>query len=660
MLDSTAIWDLQGEETLQKRCDYRSCGSTSKTSKSCALVLTLTWYTGNSIAPVQAFPAWQVQTHLQSPRTGSVSSRRHWKPHNDETKPFRSFDTDDDFDTPFQQITRPARNNKSIQNTESRTSETLASKTSSPATSHFFSQKSLQDSSFRLDPSTDTFERLCRRAGIQRPSKIQSMAWPVLLKEPPSTAVMIAEQTGSGKTLAYLVPLLQRIIQTPRPPVNRTIATTAATPRLLILAPTAELADQIRNVCLSLSDSDDHGTSSTHQKSLFSTTVLTASGKHTTNIRDQIRMLQQRKAVDVLISTPGRIATILRTKHASERVLNLQHLQMVVLDEVDVLLLDETFGPQLQTIGEATTPTDSSKVANNATTQFVFVTATLPDSVIEQVESQFPGTTMIKGPGLHRVAPTVRERLIDVSVPSALNRDEAACFDAKTRALLEALRQNRCKRTLVFCNTVATCRQVENLLYRQDRKNQIYTVRAYHNAMTAQARNENLEFFSKAGANVQDISASRTQSTRSTSVDATSFILVCTDRAARGVDFAAAAVDHVVIFDFPVDPAEYVRRVGRTARAGRDGASTVLAYGWQLPIARSVMGQQQVNDGTGKNGPSFSDDLDTNERGEYRGGVKGRRASTAQQGKNGALKSRDSIIGGNIASGKLWNEKDSP
>jgi hypothetical protein len=42
------------------------------------------------------------------------------------------------------------------------------------------------------------------------------------------------------------------------------------------------------------------------------------------------------------------------------------------------------------------------------------------------------------------------------------------------------------------------------------------------------------------------------------------------------------------------------------------------------------------------------------------GGVKGRRASTAQQGKNGALKSRDSIIGGNIASGKLWNEKDSP
>jgi len=68
------------------------------------------------------------------------------------------------------------------------------------------------------------------------------------------------------------------------------------------------------------------------------------------------------------------------------------------------------------------------------------------------------------------------------------------------------------------------------------------------------------------------------------------YILICTDRAARGVDFDEAPVDHVVVFDFPKDPAEYIRRVGRSARAGRTGTSTVFAYGWQLPIARSVMG----------------------------------------------------------------------
>ena len=69
-------------------------------------------------------------------------------------------------------------------------------------------------------------------------------------------------------------------------------------------------------------------------------------------------------------------------------------------------------------------------------------------------------------------------------------------------------------------------------------------------------------------------------------------VLICTDRAARGVDFDAAPVDHIVIFDFPKDPAEYIRRVGRTARAGRQGTSTVFAYGWQLPVARKVMGSK--------------------------------------------------------------------
>lgn len=44
----------------------------------------------------------------------------------------------------------------------------------------------------------------------------------------------------------------------------------------------------------------------------------------------------------------------------------------------------------------------------------------------------------------------------------------------------------------------------------------------------------------------------------------------------------------MIVFDFPKDPAEYVRRVGRTGRAGREGIVSVFAYGWQLPVARGV------------------------------------------------------------------------
>ncbi len=58
-------------------------------------------------------------------------------------------------------------------------------------------------------------------------------------------------------------------------------------------------------------------------------------------------------------------------------------------------------------------------------------------------------------------------------------------------------------------------------------------------------------------------------------------LLVCTDRASRGVD--TSHVQHVILFDFPRDPSEYVRRIGRTARgAGGQGVVSVLVLGRQV------------------------------------------------------------------------------
>lgn len=408
---------------------------------------------------------------------------------------------------------------------------------------HFFSKKSLDDPSLKM-AENPMFVPLCQGAGITRPSRIQSLAWPQILS---GKHILVADQTGSGKTLAYLLPLLQRALSTPK--TNK-----PGTPKVLILAPTAELADQIKDVCERISATVP-----------LSTMVVTASGKFKTSIRDQIRRIQ-RTPIDVLISTPGRISTILRTRNSGLDLSS--QLQAVVLDEVDILLIDETFGPQLRTISEAVPQLDK--------TQFVFVTATLPDQIVQTVQQEFPDVVQIRGPGLHRVAPSLKERLVDVSVPADSNRDAALCFDIKAKQLLQALRQNRCRRTLIFCNTVESCRDVENLLKRRDRKGRVYEVAAYHNAMTPENRNANLELFAKGKQGAEEVD----------------YVLICTDRAARGVDFDASPVDHVVIFDFPKDPAEYVRRVGRTARAGRTGSCTVFAYGWQLPIARQVMGKK--------------------------------------------------------------------
>ena len=65
---------------------------------------------------------------------------------------------------------------------------------------------------------------------------------------------------------------------------------------------------------------------------------------------------------------------------------------------------------------------------------------------------------------------------------------------------------------------------------------------------------------------------------------ATPMVLVCTDRASRGID--TAHVEHVVLFDFPRDPSEYVRRAGRVSRgAGGTGLVSILVLGRQVCCA---------------------------------------------------------------------------
>lgn len=66
-------------------------------------------------------------------------------------------------------------------------------------------------------------------------------------------------------------------------------------------------------------------------------------------------------------------------------------------------------------------------------------------------------------------------------------------------------------------------------------------------------------------------------------------ILICTDRASRGLD--TKDVDHVILFDFPRDPSEYVRRIGRTSRGDSGkGIVSMLVLGKQVQYA-----QQRIN-----------------------------------------------------------------
>ncbi|KAF8392757.1 hypothetical protein HHK36_023106 [Tetracentron sinense] len=442
----------------------------------------------------------------------------------------------------------------------------------------FFSRKSFED----LGCSDFMIESLRGQLFI-RPSLIQAMAFVPVIE---GKSCIIADQSGSGKTLAYLTPVIQRLRQEELQGLGKSLS---RSPRVVILVPTAELASQRYGHA--------EGTSVKTQGRPFPKVtyleVLKTGIEPTPPARDprdvikldvlkncrsmskfgvpfrsmvatggfrqrtQLENLQQ--DLDVLIATPGRFIFLLK-----EGFLQLTKLRCAVLDEVDILFGDEDFEQAFQSL------TNYAPV----TTQYLFVTATLPVDIYNKLVENFPDCEVIMGPGMHRTSPGLEEILVDCSGDDRTEKTPDTAFLNKKSALLQLAEESPVSKTIVFCNKIETCRKVENVLKRFDRKGLRIRVFPFHGALAQESRLANMKEFLNS----------------QTKED--SLFLICTDRASRGIDFAG--VDHVVLFDFPRDPSEYVRRVGRTARgAGGRGKAFVFVVGKQVSLARRIMERNQ-------------------------------------------------------------------
>ncbi|KAF9673243.1 hypothetical protein SADUNF_Sadunf10G0004100 [Salix dunnii] len=392
----------------------------------------------------------------------------------------------------------------------------------------FFSIKSFRDLG-----CTDFMIESLKGQVFVRPSHIQAKAFAPVID---GKTCVIADQSGSGKTLAYLIPLIQRLRQEELQGLGQS---SPQSPRVVILVPTAELASQVLNNCRSMSK---YGVP-------FRSMVVTGGFRQ----RTQLENLEQ--GVDVLIATPGRFMFLIK-----EGFLKLQDLKCAVLDEVDILFNDENFDASLQGL------INSSPV----TTQYLFVTATLPVDVCNKLIEIFPDCEVIMGPAVHRTSARLEEILVDCSGENDTEKTPETAFLNKKSALLQLVEQSPVSKTIIFCNKIETCRKVENALKRTDRKGTLVRVLPFHAALAQESRLANMKEF---------MNPSRPKE---------SLFLVCTDRASRGIDFAG--VDHVVLFDFPRDPSEYVRRVGRTARGARgNGKAFIFAVGKQVFLARKII-----------------------------------------------------------------------
>ena len=323
------------------------------------------------------------------------------------------------------------------------------------------------------------------KLGYENPTPVQEQAIPLVLE---GRDVIAAASTGTGKTAAFLLPVLSTL---PR------VKGRNRAPRMLVVSPTRELAQQIARTCMQISRKTGH----------FTTTVFGG-----TPYGPQIKEL--RGGTDVLIATPGRLKDLMK-----RGVVNLSCVEVLVLDEAD-RMLDMGFLPDVTTIVDATPECR----------QTLLFSATIDQSIQKNLGSLLNDPAMVEIARNGETAKTVEQFMMPIK---NFNKPE----------LLEAvLREKGSERVIVF-------------------------------ARTKNRTEDGAEALCDAGFRAESIHSDKSQGARRRALDnfrrGKTSILVATDVLARGID--VPDVDHVINFDLPDMPEDYVHRIGRTGRAGEKG-----------------------------------------------------------------------------------------
>ena len=359
--------------------------------------------------------------------------------------------------------------------------------------------------------------------GFSAPTPVQAAAIPAVLA---GKDVVASAQTGTGKTAAFMLPTLQRIaVEKPReaekPDAKEHTADAehTATAGRNAKRGSTKRGDSKRNAypraliitpTRELAAQIDDVAKSVCASTDQQAVIVTGGARY----KHQITTLQ--KGCDVLVATPGRLIDLLDKKHTS-----LENIQVLVLDEAD-RMLDMGFWPSVRRIMEQLPKAH----------QTLLFSATLPASITSTIDALLKDPERIEIARTGQTAATIEQHLCSVT-------------QGQKPQLLKALIDSfdpAPERVLVFCRT-------------KSRVDSIY---------------KNLK---AAGLKVDVMHADRPQKARARALErfrsGAIQVLVATDVMSRGIDIQG--IDAVINFDVPLDPEDYVHRIGRTGRAGAAG-----------------------------------------------------------------------------------------
>lgn len=346
--------------------------------------------------------------------------------------------------------------------------------------------------SFQAMGLSDVMLASLENARYFEPSPVQAGVIPVALT---GRDVLGQARTGTGKTASFAIPILEMLEKSGR----------GAHPQALVLAPTRELAVQVRDEIEKLA----HGRKTR--------CIALYGGKP---IKAQVEKLS--RGAEVVIGTPGRVLD-----HLGRGALVLDSLRCVVLDEAD-RMLDIGFRPDIEKILRRC-PADR---------QTLLLSATLAPGVQRLATRYMRDPTMLDFSPKNKTVDTIEQFYFTV--------DEKRKFEL----LIRLLKREQPSQAIIFCRTKRGADRIYTKL-----QSKVEAVDCIHGDLNQSARDRVMKKF-RAG-------------------EVT--LLVATDVVGRGID--VSGISHIVNFDMPQSSDDYVHRVGRTGRMGREG----VAYTFVTP-----------------------------------------------------------------------------